>query len=209
MTPYQPRHFRVEDHEHALAVLHAHPFATLVSLDEAGPLVTHLPLHLQRAEGGCVLLGHLARANPHQAALQDGAQATAIFHGGDAFVSPSCYVKREAVPTWNYIVVHVLGRIARVDDSEGKELILKALIDRHDPPYHATCNELSPEFRERMKGAIVGLRLEVAQIHATFKLSQNRPAADQKGVLQALQRGDAAAQGLADWMRRLAIGTAV
>ena len=205
-TLYQPRHFKVDELAHALDVMLAHPFATLLTLTDGAPVVSHLPLHVRRIGETLELVGHVAKPNPH-GALADGAEATAIFHGGNAFISPRCYTTREAVPTWNYIVVHASGRLRRVDDSAGKELILKTLIDRHDPAYRAQWDdELSEAYRERMKRGIVGLVLEVERVQAKFKLSQNRDPADQQGVLEAMTRGDEAARQLGQWMRRLGLG---
>lgn len=203
---YQPSHFRVDDRALALAVMRAHPFATLVSMHGGAPMFTHLPLHVREEGDRLQLVGHVARGNPQAEDLAD-AQVTAIFHGGNAYISPFWYETREAVPTWNYMVVHATGRARRVDDSEGKETILKTLIDQHDLPYHAYWNdELSEDYRERMKRGIVGFIVEVERIEAKFKLSQNRPAQDQAHVLAAMERGDASAQDLAAWMRRLGIG---
>jgi transcriptional regulator len=203
---YQPRHFSVEDRALATDVMLAHPFATLVSVLDGAPIFTHLPLHVLREGEQLVLLGHVARVNPHAAALGSGT-ATAIFQGGNAFISPSLYSTREAVPTWNYVVIHASGRIERMDESDAKERVLKTLIDRHDAAYRAQWDdELSETYKERQKGAIVGLRLHVERLEAKFKLSQNRPAADKASVLAAMQAGDASAQSLATWMRRLGIG---
>jgi transcriptional regulator len=203
---YQPSHFRVEERAHALAVMRAHPFATLVSMRAGEPVFTHLPLHVRETGDALHLLGHVARGNP-QADDFAGGTVTAIFQAGDAYVSPGWYEAKEAVPTWNYIVAHASGRVRRVDDSAGKETILKALIDAHDPPYHAVWNdELSEDYRERMKRGIVGLIVDVERIDAKFKLSQNRSAQDKANVLAAMDRGDAGARELAAWMRRLGIG---
>ncbi len=91
----------------------------------------------------------------------------------------------------------------RIDDSAGKEQLLKALIDRHDLPYHAQWDALDAGWREGMKRGIVGLHVAVDVLAAKFKLSQNRSAEDRAGVLQGHLSGDAAAQALAAWMRRL------
>jgi transcriptional regulator len=205
---YEPRHFRVDDRALAVEVMLAHPFATLVSVIDGAPALTHLPLHVVQDGERLHLIGHLARANEHGAAL-DGRSATAIFHGGNAFISPSLYSVREAVPTWNYIAVHVTGPVQRMDDSEAKEGVLKTLIDRHDAAYRAQWDdELSTTYKERQKGAIVGLRLTAERVQAKFKLSQNRPAEDQRRVREAMEAGDASAQALGEWMRRLQIGDA-
>jgi len=133
------------------------------------------------------------------------ARVTAIFHGPDAYVSPSWYLNRQSVPTWNYLVVHAHGTVAIRHDSADKEEILKALIDTHDPPYRAHWSEvLSEEFRERQKAAIVGFEIAVDRIEAKFKLSQNRPAADRERVLSALAAGKSNDRAVADWMKRIA-----
>jgi transcriptional regulator len=204
---YQPTRFQVDDRAAVLDLMHAHPFATLVTIGDGEPGFTHLPLHPQVDGESLHLLGHVARANPHWRQF-DVAPVTAIFHGADAFISPRWYGVREAVPTWNYMVVHALGRIVLLHDSESKESILKQLIDVHDPAYHALWDALDLGYRERMKSAIVGLRIEVARVEAKFKLSQNRSATDRGNVLAAMDEGDPKANELAAWMRRLAIGAA-
>ncbi|MCU0950097.1 MAG: FMN-binding negative transcriptional regulator [Burkholderiaceae bacterium] len=203
---YQPRHFDPAQRAHALALIDAHPFATLITAnaaDPSDPMVSHLPLMAACEGEAIVLIGHLAAANPQAAALADGQTATAIFHGPQGYVSPAWYTTRQAVPTWNYLVVHARGRVRRIDDSAGKEQLLKALIDRHDLPYHAQWDALDAGWREGMKRGIVGLHVAVDVLAAKFKLSQNRSAEDRAGVLQGHLSGDAAAQALAAWMRRL------
>lgn len=202
---YLPAHFTVTERAHLLELMQAHPFATLLSTAGAEPWVTHVPLVVEAEAQQLTLLGHLARAKPHGQWLQDGAAVTAIFHGPHGYVSPRLYTTREAVPTWNYSVVHAHGRLARVDDIAGKEAILKALIDAHDPAYRAQWDELDADFRERMKGAIVGLRIAVERLEGKFKLSQNRPAQDRANVAAAMEAGTEGERALAAWMRRLGI----
>ena len=204
MIPYQPKHFNVDDQAHALAVMRAHPFATLVSVRDGEPQCSHVPMVAREVDGGIVLLGHVAKANPHWQAWEGGAPVTAIFHGPDAYVSPSLYVTRESVPTWNYVVVHAHGSASITHDTLAKERILKALIDQHDAPYRAFWDtELSEEFRERHKTHIVGFEIRVARLESKFKVSQNRLPADRAGVLAAMQSGDAASRELGEWMQRL------
>ncbi|MCX8005691.1 MAG: FMN-binding negative transcriptional regulator [Burkholderiaceae bacterium] len=202
---YLPSHFEITEPARLRAVIDAHPLATLVSVADGAPCFTHLPLLAREEAGRLVLFGHVARANPHAAVLCDGTEAVALFRGPDAYVSPRLYTTRAAVPTWNYIVVHAYGRIRRVDDDDGKERILKALIDAHDPDYRAQWDDLDEDFRARMKGAIVGLTLTVSRLEGKFKLSQNRPAQDRANVCAALDGSDDGARKMAAWMRRLGI----
>ena len=76
------------------------------------------------------LQGHVARANPLWRSAANGAEVLVVFHGADAYVSPSSYPSKQTdgrvVPTWNYAVVHVRGTIRFIDD----EAWLHALVSR-------------------------------------------------------------------------------
>lgn len=200
---YNPAHFTVDDATAAAALVRAHPLATLVSVRDGAPQITHAPLLLDDAAQPWRLLGHVARANPHWQSWGEGAALLAIFHGGDAYVSPALYDTRKAVPTWNYAVVHVHGRVTPSHDSEAKEAVLKRLIDAHDRPYHAQWDELDLAFREGMKNGIVAFELTIERIDAKFKISQNRAPAERQRVRQAMAAGSEAARELGDWMQKL------
>jgi transcriptional regulator len=173
------------------------------STADGEPVVSHVPLIAQVDDERLVLHGHLAKPNPHWKPWRDGDKVLAIFHGPDAYVSPFCYEAKEAVPTWNYAVVHATGTVMPDHDSAAKERVLKALIDAHDAPYRARWDELDLEWREKMKGGIVAFAIAVARLDVKFKVSQNRSAADRAGVLHAMQNGDARARELAEWMQRV------
>jgi transcriptional regulator len=205
MSLYQPSHFAVGDQATLIALMRERPLATLVSVADGEPSFTHLPLEVEESETRVRLLGHVARANPHWSKWSGGSMVTAIFHGPDGYVSPSWYSVREAVPTWNYIVVHAAGRLAVTHDAENKERILKALIGRHDDAYRPQWDELPETYREGMKRAIVGVTIEVERLDGKFKLSQNRPPQDRAAV-RAAHAAAPPAPSLADWMHRLGIG---
>jgi transcriptional regulator len=201
---YQPPHFAVAERGVALELMRRHPLATLVSGGgDAEPAVSHAPLVAEAHGEQLVLHGHLARPNPQWKQWRDGDRVLAIFHGGNAYVSPFAYEAVQAVPTWNYAVVHAACTVTPWHDSAAKERVLKALIDAHDVPYRARWDELDPEWREKMKGGIVAFELAVHRLDVKFKLGQNRSTADRSGVLRAMDAGDAGARELADWMRRL------
>ena len=170
--------------------------------------MTHLPLVLAEEGESWRLLGHVARANPHWQAWEQTPSVIAIFHGGDAYISPALYTARKAVPTWNYAVVHLHGRVEPTHDSARKEDVLKALIAQHDPPYRAQWDELDEEFREGMKRGIVAFSIAVERVDAKFKLSQNRPVEDRARVLQAMDEGAERARVLANWTRQAGEGDA-
>src|SRR3712207_4871180 len=102
---YAPPVFREDRPDILYGLIRAARLPMLVSNGAAGvPDVTHLPLLLEEGEG--VLLGHLARANPHWQALREAGRAVAVFQGPEGYVSPNWYPSKaehhRMVPTWNY-----------------------------------------------------------------------------------------------------------
>ena len=83
---YIPTHFRADDQAALYDLIERHSFGTLVSVLDGVPFASHLPILLDRDRG--VLLGHVARANPHWHALDGSAEALVIFQGPHAYVSP-------------------------------------------------------------------------------------------------------------------------
>lgn len=179
---YVPAAFRADDPALSRALVARWPFATLVSVADGAPTASHLPLSWD----GEVLIGHLARANPHAEALRAAPTALAIFHGPHAYVSPAGYTSSPNVPTWNYGVVHVTGAVEVIDDRDTLARFVAALTARfeaeRDPPWRL---EGGP-YVERLLGAIVGVRLTPARIETKLKLGQNKSRADREGVIAAL-----------------------
>ena len=201
---YSPPAFRVTDRDRIREVVDADSFATLISPATPLPLVTHAPL--QWDESRSVLIGHIARANPHAAALHDGAAAMAIFHGAHGYVSPTWYVDENAtvpnVPTWNYATVHFAGTVKRIDDDEGKWRIVHALSAQYEAGRDPAWQSATRDRHASKLSAIVGFEIAIVSIDAKFKLSQNRSQRDQESVIAQLQESaHPDAQTMARWMR--------
>jgi len=204
MSVYVPAHFAVEDRAAIARLVDEYPFATLVTPAAPEPQVSHLPLLLVADAGPHgTLIGHMARANPHWRHA-GGVDSIALFHGPHAYVSPSWYAKpEEAVPTWNYVAIHAHGRLEVIEDGARSRDVLDALVQRFEGNRAAPWRFAMPERqRDALVGAIVAFRLRIERVSAKFKLSQNRPAADQVRVAAALDReGYAEALSVAEWMR--------
>lgn len=201
---YLPSTFREDDPARIHAAVRAFPFAQLVTFGEGGIAATPLPLMLDPGEGpqGC-LLGHLARANPQWKTTDTTVEALAIFSGPDGYVTPSWYAtKRETgkvVPTWNYVSIQVRGRISFHDDADTLLRIVTRLTETHEAGRTApwAVSDAPADFVAGQLRAIVGLRLEITQIAAKWKMSQNRTGVDRAGVRDGLaQEGTAVADAL-------------
>lgn len=184
---YTPRAFAETDLAHLDALVAADPFPTLVTHEDGAPFASHLPV-LYRRDGDAVLVeGHWAKPNPQ---ARGGTEALLIVHGPHAYVSPSWYPDKEIaarVPTWNYAVAHLHGRLERYDD----EASLADLISRLTARFEATVGSDwryehdREDHRVQLRG-IVGFRFVPSRIELKFKLNQNHPEANRRAVIDAL-----------------------
>jgi transcriptional regulator len=206
MSLYTPRAFAAGD-DAAARLLREHAFATLVTPSDSEPLVSHLPLEYRPAQGAKgTLLGHMARANPHWQHF-GARESIAIFPGPHAYVSPSWYAApAAAVPTWNYAVAHVHGRVELMTDPAETRALLDSLVERYEGNREAPWRlQLEGAALAAMLDAIVGFRLGIERIDVKLKLSQNRSADDRERVIAALRsEGYADAEASAEWMERYA-----
>lgn len=192
---YTPPAFRVDDPAWIHGFVEAHDFGLLVS---AAPLmVSHLPFHLVRGEGGAQdrLLCHLARANPQWQAFRDeGAEVLAVFRGPHAYVSTAWYGLHPSVPTWNYDTVQARGRATLIEDTDGIAVQMRALAERYEPEQGFDMDAQPARYMDGMLKALVGVSIEVTEWTGKRKQSQNRPMADRVAVAAQLDaRGEHAA----------------
>ncbi len=203
---YVPAHFAA-DAGLLASLLDAGAVADLVTCGVDGFESTPLPLLLVPSEGA--LHGHVARNNPHWRAglAAGGAAALVIVRGVDGYISPGWYEsKREhgrVVPTWNYEVVHVYGRLVAHDDSVWTEQLVRRLTTRYEAAQTEpwSVDDAPADYIAGQLRAIVGVEVRIERIEAKAKLSQNRPSADISGVVTALAAGDPRQQAVAEAMR--------
>ncbi|HWA98115.1 MAG TPA: FMN-binding negative transcriptional regulator [Pirellulales bacterium] len=193
---YIPASFRVDDRAALHDFIDRYGFATLVSVHDGMPLVSHVPLLLdRRAE---VLLGHFARANPHWKAFAAERESLAIFHGPHAYISPSWYVTGPAVPTWNYAVVHVHGTARVLDAPRTSEVVDRMVAKYEGPRRDPWPYDIPKDYREQLLAGIVGFELPLERVEGKFKLGQNRPTEDQVSMLEGLRGAGSDGRQLAD-----------
>ena len=200
---YLPSQFKAKDEAHALALMRAHPFASLISVDDDGfPCVTHIPLHLTQLDGLHVLLGHCAKANPHWRYLQARPQALVTFMGPQAYMSPKVYPDLTRVPTWSYLAVHAKVEATLVEAPQAKDHLLKHLIGDHEPLYAEQWRGLAEDYQSKMLNAIVAFELRITELQCKLKLNQHRPESH-AAMHAAYSQGTADEHALAEWMVKL------
>ncbi|MDX1821015.1 MAG: FMN-binding negative transcriptional regulator [Paracoccaceae bacterium] len=189
---YLPDHFRETDPAEVAGLIAAFPLAAIVAQTEQGLVANHIPV---MTEGDAALIGHVALANDMHRIIPDDTPVLAIFRGQDAYVSPNLYPSKALhhrhVPTWNYQVVHVAGRISFQHDDKTKRAIVGRLTRDHERAMNGDAAwrmaDSPRDYIEGMLAAIVAFRIDITGIIAKAKLSQNREAADHAGVVGSVE----------------------
>src|SRR5690554_5802368 len=169
-------------------------FAVVVSVGEAGPVATHLPLTVHEVGDEVYLRGHFAKANPQWRGVEDG-EVLVVFTGPPEYVSPTHYDAAESLPTRNYNAVHAYGRARTVHDPGANEELLRELVAQHEHEYWSRWQGLSARYREGMLRGVVGLEVRVTRLEGKAKLSQNKTVAERRRIAAALARGGGAGRG--------------
>ena len=197
---YIPSHFAEDSPEVLRALIEAYPLGALVMHTDDGLEANHIPFEFVPPTPAApfgILRAHVARAN----ALwrKDGAPVLVLFQGPEGYVSPALYAEKpvsgKVVPTWNYAVVHAQGVLRSVDDAEWLLPLLTRLTNQHEASreHPWAVADAPPEYIATLRKAIVGIEIVLTRLEGKFKLSQNRPQADQFAVAGAVP-------ALAPWM---------
>ncbi len=190
---YNPASFREPDLVRMHDLIRQHPLGMLISNGPAGLLASPVPFLLDADAGESgTLRAHLARANPHWQEFHDGGDCLVVFQGEQGYVTPDWYPSKaethRAVPTWNYAMVQVRGRVTVHEDADWLRSQLTTLTAGHEgkraQPW--SLSEAPEDFIASQMKAIVGLEIAITQIEGKWKMSQNRALPDRQGVIAGL-----------------------
>lgn len=177
-------------------------FGHLVVTTDEGLVSTPIPFVVDHELTS--LRAHVARSNRvWRAAPCDGLVIVPVT---DAYVSPSWYPSKaeqgEVVPTWNYEVVHLHGRLVVHDDADWVQQQITDLTDTNEAgraePWAVT--DAPDDYIAKQRRGIVGLELQIGHLAAKRKLSQNRGEADRAGVHRGLNGVDGRSTAVASAM---------
>jgi transcriptional regulator len=199
-----PLKFRQENTEKILELIQNYPFATLVLYSIQGVDAIHLPMLLKQKGEKLFLQGHIAKTNKIWESADENKDALVIFNGENCYISPNYYPTKaehgKAVPTWNYRVVHIRGKISFKFEASWLYQQVSELSDRQeltlDNPWKVT--DAPEDYIYKMLNAIVGIEIEVETMEGQWKLSQNQPELNRQGVIEGLfSQEDATSQKMA------------
>src|SRR5262249_24124516 len=130
--------------------------------------------------------------------LKDDDDVLVIFRAADAYISPNWYPSTKEfdrqVPTWNYQVVHVHGKIKVRDDKDFVRRVVTRLTAVHEgrtgSPTPWKMADSPEEFIDQMLSAVVGIEIAITRMAGKWKLGQNREDRDRLGAAEELRKRD-------------------
>jgi len=175
---YPPKPYQEHDYQRAILAMRTYPLGALISHWNGEIMVSHLPIIFQEGENGLGrLIGHMDGNNPQVPAL-DNQPATVIFSGPEVYISPSYYTTQNQLPTYNYVRVHIKGRIQVVEEKEALRQSLVEMSEILEPkgsPFKLTHDH--PRMN-RLLPFIKGFTIDIEHWEGKFKLSGDKIPAD-------------------------------
>lgn len=191
---YNPPAFNDQDFASFLPLIETYPLATWVTTGRDGIEANHLPSLLVRSDEKPLgtLYAHISKANFIWKTTKPSAEALVIFQGPQGYISPNWYPSKESnpnvVPTWNYVALHLYGRLRFFHEAEKIRWLIEQLTQTHENPnpHPWSIDDAEPSFVEGQIRGIIGLELDILRFQGKRKLSQNRLLEDHASVVQHL-----------------------
>lgn len=185
---YKFSYFKEKDKQTILDFIEQNPFAFISgSYLSGGQVATQIPVLLEERNGELFLQGHIMRNTDHHKAFVENPNALIVFTGPGCYVSASWYSNPQIGSTWNYMSVHVAGKINFMTNDEliafMRKLTLK--FEKGNKQSLTFYDNLPEQFLSMMMPAIVGFEIKAEKIENVFKLSQNR---DEKSYLNIISK---------------------
>lgn len=197
--------FTLADVTEMRRVIDASPWATIMSAGPEGLVASHYAVLLDESRDDLTIVAHVGRPDDLIHGLGDR-ELLVVFQGPHGYISPGWYGDVQAVPTWNYVAVHLSGVPEILSPEENIE-VLDRLVDRFEgrmpEPRRMWERPNDESFVQRLAAGTVGFRLTPTRVVAKRKLSQNKPADTVETVIAELEgSGPYAQPDLAREMRR-------
>lgn len=184
---YIPELYKNENQEEIQNFIHQNGFGILINQTAGKLWATHIPMLLEEKDGKQILVGHVSKKNPQAASFKTNNEVLAIFTGAHSYISSSWY-DHENVPTWNYLAVHVYGKVT-IYNHEQAVASLKKLVDKYEKKSEkpVRVEELSEKTMREARG-IIAFEINITSIEAQKKLSQNRDEKNYKNIISELEK---------------------
>jgi transcriptional regulator len=167
---YPPKQFQEFQKDKLIEIIKNYPLATVISVSNNIPFITHLPLIFKND----VLYGHIDKHNPQASLLQNNNEVTLIFSGPQSYISPSLFNSNQ-LPTWNYVKLHVTGKVSKIETNDAIKQSIVEMTDRLESPKNAYRLNINDERMEHLVHYISGFKIEDLKWEGKLKMSQDKP----------------------------------
>jgi transcriptional regulator len=210
---YLPKNLTMTPNSAVRSFISQYNFGALITSDLR---TTQLPFMVEeRDDGKLVLTAHMAKANSQWKQFESSADskvnASVLFAGPHAYISPTWYQSRPAVSTWNYASVQCFGSVTLFDEAATLDAVYK-LTQQFEPSLERGAKAIEAlmpeEYVNKLIKAVVGFEMVVETVEAKEKLGQHKSDDDQASVFNALTKSESLdAQALAAYMVKRNTGT--
>lgn len=181
---YPPPHHQSDEIGKMISVIKHFPLGMLITAKAGKPFVTHIPFIYN--EKTKKLVAHLDRNNPQLETLIDNAEVTVVFKGPDTYISPSIYTTPQ-LPTWNYIIVHITGKLQLIHDPEAvKQTMIDMTVFLEGSEQKFILKKDDPRM-ELLINYIQAFEIEITNWEGKFKLSQDKIPQDFENAKRELK----------------------
>ncbi|WP_204346334.1 FMN-binding negative transcriptional regulator [Psychroserpens algicola] len=182
---YPPPHHQDNDQNHMIEVIKAYPLATVISIADNTPFISHLPLIFDSGK----LIGHIDIYNPQARLLKDDNDVTVIFSGPQCYISPSIYSTTQ-LPTWNYIKVHLKGHVKAIESKASLKQSLITMTEFLEAPNHKYILDPKNPRLDRNLDYITMFEITISNWEGKFKLSQDKKPKDINNAREELLKSN-------------------
>lgn len=187
---YNFSYFKEKDKQVILEFMEEYPFAFMTGSFASGVQVaTQIPILMEERNGELYFQGHIMRNTDHHKAFIENPNCLLVFTGPNCYVSASWYSNPQIGSTWNYMSVHIQGKVKFMTDDElvkfMKKLTLK--FEKGNTQSQTFYDNLPDHFLSKMMPAIVGFEIKADKLENVFKLSQNRDEKSYDNIISKLK----------------------
>ena len=157
-----------------------------VSAPDSPPHMAHVPFVLS----GETIEMHLMRSNPVARAARSGATARLAVQGPHGYISPDWYGIEDQVPTWNYVAVHLTGRLVPVPQEQLRSMLERlsdTFEERLAPKPVWKLSKVPADVVDRLMRIIQPFALEIEDVDGTWKLAQHKTEAARLAAADGLE----------------------
>ncbi len=187
------------------AFIDEYPFAFLTGCNsDHEPVATQVPVFIEERNGKEVLRGHIMKHTDHHKAFQKNDIVLVVFTGRHTYVSGTWYSNPHMASTWNYMSVHVKGKIRLLGEAGLAEVLRKTALHFEDNNSQSTTafDNLPVTFKQRVMHAIVAFEIEIIETDTVFKLSQDRDYESYQNIIAKLEQQGVDGQVIAAEMQK-------